>query len=275
MNFFTEPLQYAFMQQALWVALCVGVCCALLSCLIVLKGWALMGDGIGHGILPGVVLASFFSLPLWLGAFIAGLFCALGSAYIHERTPLRADTVLGIVFAGLFALGILLFLELENGNHLTHILFGNLLGVQEMVRKQVLYIAIPVSFFIILNRRDLMLFIFDEAQARMVGLPVRALYIILLTLLALTVVVAISAVGVVMVAALLITPGISAQLVVKRFDMMLIVAVLLTSLACVLGVFFSFYWDASTAAIIVLFQALGFLLMLLLRFILQIIVVTF
>ncbi|MDO5091126.1 MAG: iron chelate uptake ABC transporter family permease subunit [Cardiobacteriaceae bacterium] len=265
MNALLEPLQYPFMQQALLMAISVSLPCALLSCYIVLKGWALMGDAIAHGILPGIVLAAWAGAPLWSGAFAAGLICALGSGYLQRHSTLRPDTLLGIVFAAMFALGILLYRKIDSAQHLTHILFGNLLGIDAATRTQVLVMSALVILILAVKGRDFLLFIFDDIQARVAGLPVNRLNLLLLALLALAVVAALPAVGVILVVAMLITPGVSAQLVAKRFRDMLIIASLLATIASSGGILASFHLDASPAACIVLLQSALFLLMLALR----------
>lgn len=265
MTWLLEPLQYPFMQQALLMAVSVSIPCALLSCLIVLKGWSLMGDAIAHGILPGVVIAAWLGAPLWAGAFAAGLVCALGSGWLHRHSVIRADTLLGIVFAGMFALGIILYIRMGSAQHLTHILFGNLLGVDAPTRAQALWMSALVIVVMAVKGRDFLLFVFDETQARVAGLATGWLYMLLLALLSLTVVAALPAVGVVLVVAMLITPGISAQLVATRFRDMVWIACLLAMLASVGGIFASFHLDASPSACIVLLQGIFFLLMLGLR----------
>ncbi|UJF24645.1 metal ABC transporter permease [Suttonella sp. R2A3] len=254
------PLKYGFMQQALLVAVVVGVVCALLSCFLVLRGWSLMGDAISHAILPGVVLASVVGLPLSVGAFFSGLLCALTTGYIHSNSRVREDTVLGIIFAGMFALGILMFTSMDTEQHLSHILFGNILGIERDDLWQVLIISGFVITVMALKWRDLLLFIFDPSHARIAGLPTRWLHYGLLVLLALTSVAAIQAVGVVLVVAMLIAPGITAQLVCRRFGWMLVVACAVSVCAGVLGVILSFHFDASTSACIVLTQAALFVL---------------
>ena len=255
MNILTDALQYPFMQQALAIALLLGITCALLSCYIVLKGWALMGDAISHAILPGIVIAVITGLPLIAGAFAAGLTCTLATGWLERRSTLQSDTLLGI----------LLFQHSDSDQHLTHILFGNLLGMLPAQRWQVITICALVLLILASKWRDYMLFIFDEAQARLAGLSVPLLHTSLLIMLTLTAIGAMQAVGVVLVVAMLIAPGVSAQLVTKRFHHTLAVAVALAVVANITGVLISFHWDASTGASIVLCQAAGFFLMLGLR----------
>lgn len=135
-NWFAEPLSFPFMQYALLTALAVSVVCGILSCYLVLKGWSLMGDAISHAVLPGIIIAFVTSIPLVVGAFVSGLACAVGVGYLKNNSRLKEDTVMGIVFSGMFAFGLVLFTKVETDQHLTHILFGNILGVsyEELVR---------------------------------------------------------------------------------------------------------------------------------------------
>lgn len=251
----TEPLGFPFMRRALVAAIATGVVCAILSCFLVLKGWSLMGDAISHAVLPGIILAYIAGLPIILGAFGSGVCCALGSGYIKDHCRVKEDTVMGIVFSGMFALGLVLFSRIDTDHHLGHILFGNVLGVTPAELRQVLLIAMTVSLVILVKRRDLMLYCFDPAQARVQGLSVRTLHYGLLCLLALTIVAALQAVGVILVIAMLISPGITASLLARRFDRMLLAAVLVSVFSCVSGTLISFYIDGATGPCIVLVQA--------------------
>ena len=262
MNWLIEPFLYPFMQHALLITTLVGLTCAILSCYIVQKGWALMGDAIAHGILPGIVLASWLGAPLWTGAFLAALLCALGSGWLQQRTHLRADTLLGIVFAALFALGLLLFQQLGGEHHLLHILFGNPLGIDAATRRQVILISIIVLIVFVLKGRDLFLYVFDDVQARIAGLPVALLQLLLLSLLSFTIVAALPAIGVILATAMLITPGLAAQLIARRFRDMILIACVIAVLSSYLGVILSFNFDTSLPAAIVLVQAASFLLLL-------------
>ena len=129
LDWFLLPMQYPFMQRALIIALITGACCAVLSCFLVLKGWSLMGDAVSHAVLPGMVLATMAGLPLAVGAFVAGLFCAVATGWLQANSRVKSDTVMGIVFSGMFGLGLVLLTKVETDQHVMHILFGNLLGV--------------------------------------------------------------------------------------------------------------------------------------------------
>ena len=145
-QWFTEPFAYPFMQNALITALLVSIICAMLSCYLVLKGWSLMGDAISHAVLPGIVVAFWLGLPLSIGAFVAGLTCSVCVGYLKENSRIKEDTAMGIVFSGMFALGIVLFTKIETDQHLTHILFGNLLGVSNAEMLQTFIISAVVFF---------------------------------------------------------------------------------------------------------------------------------
>ncbi len=264
-SFFTLPLSHDFMQRGLVVALLVGTICAMLSCYLVLKGWSLMGDAVSHAVLPGIVLAFMTGLPLAVGAFAAGLGCALATGYLQAHSRVREDAVMGIVFSGLFALGLVLFVKVETDQHLNHILFGNMLGVQLGDVAETALIALPAMAFLLARRRDLMLYCFDPAHARAIGLRVGFLHYGLLVLLALTIVASLKAVGIILVIAMLIAPGAIGLIVTRRFGPMMIVAVLAATGSCLLGTLLSFHLDAATGPMIVVVQSLLFALLVVIR----------
>jgi len=260
LNFITEPLAYDFMQRALMVAVLVGAVSAVLSCFLVLKGWSLMGDAISHAVLPGIVLAYVAGLPLAVGAFVAGLFSAVATGYLKDNSRIKEDTAMGIVFTGMFGLGIVLFSRIETEQHLTHILFGDMLGVtwQDLIETAV--IAGGTLLVVFTKRRDFLLYAFDPQHARAIGLPVKLLHYGLLAMLSLTIVASLKAVGIILVVAMLIAPGAIGFLVSKRFDAMLAVAMIAAVGSSVLGTLISFHINAATGPCIVLIQAVLFLL---------------
>ncbi|WP_028357813.1 metal ABC transporter permease [Brackiella oedipodis] len=262
-EFFVLPLELDFMRQALFVAVLTAAVCSVLSCFLVLKGWSLMGDAISHAVLPGIVLAFVWQLPLALGAFVAGLLCASLSGFLTQQSRLKQDTAMGIVFSGMFAVGIVLFVRIKTNQHLGHILFGNLLGIPKAELLQSIVLSLVVLAVLVLKWKDFMLFCFDVSHARVCGLSVRFLHYALLTLLSLTIVSAMQAVGVILVVALLIAPGACAYMLCKRFAPMLWTALLISVSSAVLGVFLSFYLDADTGPMIVVVHALVFLLIML------------
>ena len=259
-DWIVEPLSYGFMQRALAVSLLVAAVCVVLSCYLVLKGWSLMGDAISHAVLPGVVLAYVLGLPLVLGAFAAGLGCALMTGYLKDNSRVKEDTVMGIVFSGMFGFGLVLFTKIETDQHLNHILFGNVLGVTLRDLAETAVIAGGTLLIVLLKRRDLLLYCFDPNQARAIGLPVRVLHYGLLILLSLTIVSALKAVGIILVIAMLIAPGATAYLLTDRFERMLLIAVAVATFSAALGTILSFHIDAATGAAIVLVQAAMFVL---------------
>lgn len=259
----TGPFAYPFMQRALVVSLLVAAVCAVLSCHLVLKGWSLMGDAMSHAVLPGIVIAYVIGLPLAIGAFIAGLACALFTGYLKENSRVKEDTVMGIVFSGMFGFGLVLFTKVETDQHLNHILFGNVLGVSFRDLVETAIVAGATLIVVLVKRRDLLLYCFDPNHARSIGLPVRVLHYGLLILLSLTIVASLKAVGIILVIAMLIGPGATAYLLTDSFERMLMIATGVATLAAALGTIVSFHIDGATGACIVLIQALFFILALL------------
>ncbi len=259
-DWITGPLAYPFMQRALVVSLLVAAVCAVLSCYLVLKGWSLMGDAISHAVLPGIVVAYVLALPLALGAFVAGFACAVFTGYLKENSRVKEDTVMGIVFSGMFGFGLVLFTKIETEQHLNHILFGNVLGVTPRDLIETAIVAGGTLLVVLLKRRDLLLYCFDPNHARTIGLPVRVLHYGLLTLLALTIVASLKAVGIILVIAMLIAPGAIAYLLTDSFERMLLIAVGVSTASAALGTIISFHIDGATGACIVLVQAFIFAL---------------
>jgi len=256
----TVPLSYGFMQRALIVAVLVGAVCAVLSCYLVLKGWSLMGDAISHAVLPGIVIAFALGLPLAIGAFAAGLACALLTGYLKENSRVKEDTVMGIVFSGMFGFGLVLFTKVETDQHLNHILFGNMLGVTGRDLVETGIVAGGTLLVVLAKRRDLLLYCFDPQHARAVGLPVRALHYGLLVLLSLTIVASLKAVGIILVVAMLVAPGAIAYLLSDSFERMLVIAAAVAIGSSVVGTIASFHIDGATGPCIVLIQAFVFAL---------------
>ncbi|MFY0620953.1 MAG: metal ABC transporter permease [Pelagimonas sp.] len=260
MDFWLMPFQLGFMQNAFWIAAIVSIPTALLSCFLVLKGWALMGDAVSHAVLPGIVLAYILGIPLIIGAFVAGMLTAVATGYLAENSRVKQDTVMGVVFSGMFGLGIVMYVGLQTNVHLDHILFGNMLGVGSEDLWTAGVISAGVSLVLVLKWKDFMLHAFDPAQARVSGLPVAMLHYGLLAILSLTIVATLSATGLILAVGLLITPGAIAFLVVRRFDLMLVVAVCVCMASMLGGVFLSFHLDSAPAPTIVLILTALFIL---------------
>ena len=263
MEFFIEPFQYPFMQRAIIAAVIIGIACAILSCYMVLKGWSLMGDAISHAVLPGVVLAYDTAIPLTIGAFLSGLFCSFATGYLKEHSRIKEDTVMGIVFSGMFAVGLVIFASVDTDQHLMHILFGNILGITPDVLIQISAICLITITIMLVKQKDFMLYCFDPNQARIVGLPVALLHYGLLSILALTIVASMQAVGIILVVAMLISPGITAYLLTRSFSRMITLAILFSVISSVIGTFISFHIDGATGPSIVLTQAVFFIIALL------------
>ena len=255
-----QPFTFPFMQKAFLICLLVAPPTALLSCFLVLKGWALMGDAVSHAVLPGIVLAYVLGLPLIFGAFAAGMVTALATGFLSENSRVKQDTVMGVVFSGMFGLGIVMFVALRTNVHLDHVLFGNMLGIQPEDLRTAGLISVVVCACLLLKWKDLMLHTFDPAQARTSGLPVRLLHYGLLTILSLTIVATLSSTGLILAVGLLIAPGAIAFLTVRRFGAMLIMAVAVNLIGMLGGVYASFFLDSSPAATIILVLTAIFIL---------------
>ena len=264
-----EMFQFGFGRDAMWVGTMVAAVCAVLSCFLVLKGWSLMGDAVAHAVLPGIVLAYIAGVPLAIGAFGAGLLCSVGTGFIHHHSRVKQDTVMGVVFTGMFAFGLVLFSRTPSDMHLDHILVGNILGIRDAQFVQTMWLGGVVLAITLLLRRDLLLICFDPMQARVMAMRERLLGLLLLCLLSMAIVASLQAVGIILVVAMLVAPGSIAYLWTDRFDRMLVIAV-----ACALGSTWSGIWisfqlaishdlRASTSGCIVLTQTLVFVISLL------------
>jgi manganese/iron transport system permease protein len=255
-----QPFQFQFMQNAFWIALLVAPPTALLSCFLVLKGWALMGDAVSHATLPGVVLAWILNLPLIVGAFAAGMTCALLTGYLAENSRVKQDTVMGVVFSGMFGVGIILYTSIHTNEHLDHVLFGNMLGIGAKDLLTTGLISLGVSAILLLKWKDLLLHAFDPAQAKATGLNTNMLHYGLLICLSLTIVATLTSVGLILAVALLVTPGAIAFLTVRSFGHMLIVSVVVCLVSLLAGGYVSFFLDSAPAPTIVLILTAIFIL---------------
>lgn len=255
-----EPLQAGFMVKAIWVSAFVGVVCAVLSCYITLKGWSLMGDAVSHAVVPGVVVAYAMGLPFALGAFIFGFGATVIIGYVKSATRLKEDAVIGVIFTGFFAFGLVLATKIPSNIDLFHILFGNVLGISPSDIIQTLIAGIATLVIILVRRKDLLLFCFDPNHAKAIGLNTQLMYYTLLSVLALTIVTALQTAGIVLVVAMLVTPGATAYLLTDRFDHMLAISVATSVISCVVGTYFSYHLDISTGGSIVVLMTMLFTL---------------
>lgn len=249
-----EPFQFNFMINALTVSTIVAVPCALLSVFLVLKGWALMGDAMSHAVFPGIVLAYIVGIPLAIGAFIAGLFCAVATGYLDDNSRIKRDTIMGIVFSGMFGAGLVLYVSIQSEVHLDHILFGDMLGISLSDIAQTTFIALGIALIIAFKWKDLLLHAFDPHQAKASGLNTSLLHYGLLCMIALTIVATLKSVGIILSISLLIAPGAIAVLLTRRFAHALLLATGLSVVTSFLGVYLSFFLDSAPApTIVVLF----------------------
>ncbi len=252
-----EPFQFSFMVNALTISVIVAVPCALLSVFLVLKGWALMGDAMSHAVFPGIVLAWIAGIPLAIGAFVAGLFCAVATGYLDDNSRIKRDTLMGIVFSGMFGAGLVLYVSIQSEIHLDHILFGDMLGVSLGDIAQTAVIALGIALIIGLKWKDLLLHAFDPHQAKASGLNTTLLHYGLLCMIALTIVATLKSVGIILSISLLIAPGTIAILMTRRFAQALLLATAISVATSFLGVYLSFFIDSAPApTIVVLFSLL-------------------
>jgi manganese transport system permease protein len=259
-NWFTAPLQFEFMVKAILVSALVGVVCSALSCFLILKGWALMGDAVSHAVLPGVVIAYVLNIPFAIGAFVFGVGSVIAIGFIKAKTRIKEDTVIGLVFTGFFAFGIVLVSKVKSTIDLGHILFGNVLGIADSDIIQTVIISVVTLVTLAVLRKDLILFCFDSTHARSIGLNITFLYYTLLSLLSLTAVAGLQTVGIILVVAMLVTPGATAYLLSDRFDHILLIAMASGMFSSVIGTYISYHIDGSTGGCIVVLQTLLFLM---------------
>ncbi len=258
-SFILEPLQYAFMFKAVVVSVIVGVACAILSCFLVLKGWSLLGDAISHAVLPGVVIAYMVGIPFGLGAFIFAMLAVSLIGFIKNNTKIKEDAVMGIVFTTLFALGLMLISVIISSVDLTHVLFGEVLGISDGDAWYTFITLVIVSLIVLIFQKTFLVFCFDPTHARVLGLPVTFIHYAFLSLLAITITGSIQTVGILLVIAMLITPGSTAFLLTKRFSSMLTIAVAMSIVSSLIGAYCSYYFDISTGGTIVFVQGCIFL----------------
>ena len=259
-DFFLEPLSYDFMVRALATTLIASIVCAVLSCCLVLIGWSLMGDAVSHAVLPGVVLAYIVGAPFALGAVIFGFLAVALIGAVRDTSRVKEDAAIGIVFTTLFALGLVLISVTPSQTDLNHIIFGNLLGVSWADLIQVIILGAITFTILVTKRRDFTLYAFDPTHAHAIGLNPKILGAALLGLLALTAVVALQAVGVILVVAMLIIPGATAYLLTDRFGRMLVIAPVISAACAVVGLYLSYYLDTASGGMVVLAQGAVFAL---------------
>ncbi len=254
-----EPFQYAFMQRALLTALLVGVVCGVLSCFVILLKWSLLGDAISHAVLPGVALAYLLNLPFALGAFVFGSLSAFSMAWIEQKTKVKQDAAMGIMLTAYFALGIVLISRLATSTHLMHILFGNVLGVRMPTLILTFLVGAAAMILVKVFYRELLIYTFDPVYAKALGIPTEWLHYGLMLLVTATIVASLETVGIILVVAMLITPGATAYLFCRRLTSMIFVAAFSGGMASVVGLYMSFIHNVSSGGAIVLASTAFFL----------------
>lgn len=254
-----EPFTYQYMAKAIWTCALVGGVCAFLSSYLMLKGWSLMGDALAHSIVPGVALAYLLALPYAAGAFFAGLLAAASMALVKQKTKLREDTVIGLVFTTFFAIGLLLVSINPTAVNIQGIILGNILAISDSDILQVVVISAICLVILSLKWRDLVAVFFDESHARSIGLPVMALKILFFTLLSAATVAALQTVGACLVIAMVVTPGATAYLFTDRFGKLILLSVAIGTLTSGFGAYLSYFLNANPGGLIVTLQTLIFI----------------
>ncbi len=264
-DFLLSPLAYDFFVRALVASALVGVACAVIGSFVVLKGMSFIGDAVSHAAFPGIVIAYMLGLPIILGGAVASIVTALGIGALTRRSGLRSDSIIGVLFAGMFALGVALFSSIPNYvGDLFHFLFGDVLGISV---SDLLALSLLVLILLVVVRilwKELLFATFDPLGAGAAGLPVRRLDDLLLILIAVTIVISLQAVGIVLVVAMITTPAATAQMLVQRFGKMISTAALIGVFSAVAGLYLSYAFDLASGAAIVLVETALFLLVLLL-----------
>jgi manganese/iron transport system permease protein len=253
------PFLYDYMLKAMFVSALVGGVCAFLSAYLMLKGWSLMGDALGHSVVPGVAGAYLLHLPYAAGAFLAGLLAALGMALVKQRTRLREDAIIGLVFTSFFAAGLLMASIYPTAVNIQTIVLGNILAISDEDAVQVVIISAVSLAILLMKWRDLMVVFFDESHARTVGINATGLKILFFTLLAACTVAALQTVGACLVIAMVVTPGATAYLLTDRFGRLLALSVAIGAVTSFAGAYISYFVDGATGGVIVTLQTLLFL----------------
>jgi manganese/iron transport system permease protein len=259
-EFLLEPFTYTYMARAIWVSALIGAVCGFLSCYLILKGWSLMGDALAHSVVPGVAIAYLLALPYAVGAFTSGLLAALAIGAVRHVTALREDTVIGLVFTTMFAIGLLIVSLNPTAINVQSIILGNILAISDSDVTQVVMIGVISMALLGLYWKDLLLAFFDESHARSMGINPWRLRILFFVLLSACTVAALQTVGAVLVIALVVTPGATAYLLTDRFGVMIWLAMLIGSLTSAVGAYLSFFLDGATGGLIVVLQTAVFLM---------------
>nr|WP_306263421.1 metal ABC transporter permease [Pararhizobium sp. IMCC3301] len=254
-----EPFQYGFMLKAMFVSALVGAVCAFLSAFLMLKGWSLIGDALSHAIVPGVAGAYMLGLPFALGAFFAGGLAAGAMLFLNQRTKLREDAIIGMIFTSFFGLGLFMVSLSPSSVNIQTIILGNVLAISTLDTIQLVLIGGISLAILMVKWKDLMVTFFDESHARSIGINPSAMKVLFFTLLSASTVAALQTVGAFLVIAMVVTPGATAYLLTDRFPRLIAIAVVIGTVTSWVGAYGSYYIDGATGGIIVVFQTLIFL----------------
>ncbi|OYR17043.1 metal ABC transporter permease [Brucella grignonensis] len=254
-----EPFQYGYMINAMWVSALVGGVCAFLSAYLMLKGWSLIGDALSHSIVPGVAGAYMLGLPFSIGAFFSGGLAAAAMLFLNQRTKLKEDAIIGLIFTAFFGLGLFMISLRPTSISIQTIVLGNILAITPGDILQLAIIGFVSLALLLLKWKDLMVVFFDESHARSIGLKPTALKIMFFTLLSASTVAAMQTVGAFLVICMVVTPGATAYLLTDRFSRLLWIAVIIGALTSFIGAYVSYFMDGATGGIIVVLQTLVFL----------------
>ncbi|KAA0282725.1 iron/manganese ABC transporter permease subunit SitC [Salmonella enterica subsp. enterica serovar Typhimurium] len=259
MNWLVEPFGYQYMLNAMWVSAMVGGLCAFLSCYLMLKGWSLIGDALSHSIVPGVAGAWMLGLPFSLGAFLSGGLAAGSMLFLNQRSRLKEDAIIGLIFSSFFGVGLFMVSLNPMSVNIQTIILGNVLAIAPADIAQLAIIGAVSLTILLLKWKDLMVVFFDETHARSIGLNPGRLKLLFFTLLSVSTVAALQTVGAFLVICLVVTPGATAWLLTDRFPRLLMIAVVIGSLTSFLGAWLSYWRDGATGGIIVVMQTLLFI----------------
>ncbi len=254
-----EPFGYQYMLNAMWVSALVGGVCAFLSCYLMLKGWSLIGDALSHSIVPGVAGAYMLGLPFSIGAFFSGGLAAAAMLFLNQRTKLKEDAIIGLIFSSFFGLGLFMVSLSPTSVNIQTIVLGNILAITPEDTLQLAIIGFVSLAILLLKWKDLMIVFFDESHARSIGLNPAALKIMFFTLLSASTVAALQTVGAFLVICMVVTPGATAYLLTDRFPRLLVIAVVIGAATSFIGAYASYFLDGATGGIIVVLQTLIFL----------------
>ncbi len=260
MDLILQPFSYHYMLNAIWVSALVGGVCAFLSCYLMLKGWSLIGDALSHSIVPGVAGAYMLGLPFSIGAFFSGGLAAAGMLFLNQRTRLREDAIIGLIFSSFFALGLFMVSLSPASVNIETIVLGNILAITPEDTLQLAIIGFVSLAILLAKWKDLMVVFFDENHARSIGLNPQLLKALFFTLLSASTVAALQTVGAFLVICMVVTPGATAYLITDRFPRLLVIAVIIGAASSAIGAYASYFLDGATGGIIVVLQATVFLL---------------